>query len=302
MTTMHLSTHTWMRPEPLETTLARASKYGYESIELAGEPKKYPIKETLDLLKKYEMHCWGTVTIMRGNFDLLTPNDDQRRKTIEYMKEVIQMSSDLNGKIVTLVPTTGGKIKPSSSVEQEWKWAIESLREVCIFAKTKNIKIAIEPINRYETYFINRIDEAISLVQAIEQDNCGICIDTFHLNIEERDIIESIKKGGKYIFDVHLGDNNRLAPGDGSLDWKKIIDTLKGIGYTGGLAMEACPTIDRTPSSRWIELGGQLETSPMNVSDEDLQFLQEHATGVLSDAFYTYIVKRTAETILPLIQ
>ncbi|PWN31397.1 xylose isomerase-like protein [Meira miltonrushii] len=299
---MHLCTHTWMRPESLEETLARASKYGYTSIELAGEPEKYPIEQTLASLKKYGMQCWGTVTIMRAERDLLTPDPVQRANTIAYQKQIVQMSADLGGKIVTITPSIGGKIKPSASVEEEWKWAVESIKEVCKFAQTKSIKIAIEPINRFETYFINRVDEAIALVEAIQENNCGIAIDTFHLNIEETNMFEAIEKCGKYLFDVHLGDNNRSAPGDGRLDWKKIITALKDVGYTGALAMEACPPIDRTPSSRWTEMGGQLERSPISVSDEELQFLQEHASGVLSETSYTHIVKRTAETILPLIQ
>lgn len=299
---MHLCTHTWMRPETLEETLARASKYGYKSIELAGEPEKYPINETLALLKKYGMYCWGTVTIMRAERDLLTPDPAQREATIAYQKQIVQMSADLGGKIVTITPSIGGKIKPSATVQEEWKWAVESIKEVCKYAQTKNIKIAIEPINRFETYFLNRVDEAMALVEAIQEENCGIAIDTFHLNIEESDMFDAIRRCGKYLFDVHLGDNNRLAPGDGSLNWKKIITALKDVGYTGALAMEACPPIDRTPSSRWNEMGGQLEQSPINVSEEDLRFLQEHASGVLSETFFTHIVKRTAETILPLIQ
>lgn len=297
---MHLSTHTWMRPEPLEATLRRASQLGYESIELAGEPDRYSIAETQRLLKKYSMFCWGTVTVMYGMRDLIADDPGQRADTIEYINKVVSMASALGGKICTVVPSTVGKLTPSSSAENEWKWAVEGLREVCAFAKDQDIKIAIEPLNRFETYFINRSDQALALAREVGWEGCGIAFDSFHLSIEEKDMYSAIRACGSRIFDVHLGENNRLSPGDGSIDWPRFISTLRQVGYSGGLAHESMPPIDRTPASPYRDLGGQLETDPVDVDEGTLQFLKDHASGVLADKYYSSMVAKTAETILPL--
>ncbi|UKZ91390.1 uncharacterized protein TrAFT101_006371 [Trichoderma asperellum] len=173
---MHLSAHTWMRPESLRRTLERISELGYTSVELAGEPSLYPIEETRQLLCEYNVKCWGTVTLQHGTRDLTTADPAHRKTTIQYMKDVVSMAAELGGTIVTVVPARVGKLFPSSSLENEWKWAVEGLREVAVLAKEKNIRVGIEPLNRFETYFLNRVDQTLALADAVGHD-CGITFD-----------------------------------------------------------------------------------------------------------------------------
>lgn len=298
---MRLSTHTWMRPEALELTLSRASRLGYQSIELAGEPAQYQVDEVRTLLAKYEMDCWGLVTVMHSDRDFISPSTARRAKTIEYAKTLVDMTHELGGRIVTLVPSTVGKTTSEAAQEDEWRWAVEGIRDVCRHAQEKGIRIAIEPLNRFETYFINRAGQALRLADDVGYDCCGIAFDPFHLSMEEKDMYLAIKDCGTRIFDVHLGDNNRLAPGDGNIDWKRFINALREVGYTGDLAFEAMPPIDRTPASPYIAIGGQLEKDDIAVDPGSLQFIKDHGSGVLSEAYYASIVSRCAETILPLL-
>src|SRR5579872_3987705 len=90
-TAMHLSTHNWMRAEPLETTLARIKRLGYESIEISGEPTQYPSGPTRALLKKYAIRCWGSVTLTLGERNLAAKDPAQRAKSVEYVKSVVQL-------------------------------------------------------------------------------------------------------------------------------------------------------------------------------------------------------------------
>jgi D-psicose/D-tagatose/L-ribulose 3-epimerase len=303
--TMHLSSHTWMRPEPLEATLERASRLAYESIELAGEPGKYDIASTRSLFAKYNLSCWGAVTIMHPGRDLIAASEATRSSTISYMREVVNLASGLGGKIITMVPSTVGKTRPEASPEQEWKWAVEGLKEVCTLAGEKGLKVAIEPLNRFETYFINRVDQALAMVDELEMEHVGIAFDPFHLHMEERDIFAAIKacnrNGRTLIHDVHLGDNNRLAPGDGSIDWPRFVETLRSVGYDGGLAAEFMPPIDRTPTSPYKAIGGQIEKDPVGVDPGALQFLHDHASCVLKDRYYTVLLERTRDVIRALI-
>ena len=119
---------TWMRPEPLDMTLQRACRLGYESVELAGEPDRHPFEEARSLLAKYNISCWGTVNIMHGTRDLAVADPRQRAETVEYMKPVLCMASELGGTVCTVVPATVGKMSPSSTPGNEWRRAVEGLR------------------------------------------------------------------------------------------------------------------------------------------------------------------------------
>jgi sugar phosphate isomerase/epimerase len=295
---MHLSTHNWMRAEPLEITLARIKRLGYGSIEISGEPTQYPRDPTRALLKQHGIRCWGSVTLTLGERNLAAKEPAQRARSIQYVKSVVQMVSDLGGEIITIVPTTVGKVVPDSTPENEWTWVRDGLQEVYALAVELGVRMAIEPLNRFETYFINRADQALAMADAVGP-KCGVCLDAFHLNIEEADLLEAIRVGGKRIYDFHVADNNRLAPGQGALDWHAIVQTLKGVGYEGALTAEFVAPIDRTPVTRYP---GQMESNPVNISAEQLKFIQDHGSSVLSEEFYTSLAAKTAETLLPLMR
>jgi len=295
---MHLSTHNWMRAEPIETTLKRISRLGYESIEISGEPTQYDPKEVRPLLKKYNIRCWGSVTLTLAERNLAAKDPKQRAASVQYVKDVLTMIHELEGEIITLVPVTVGKIIPDGTPEEEWQWLIESVGECYEFAKQKNVRVGIEPLNRFETYLLNRADQALALAEAIAPD-CGVCLDAFHLNIEDADMHASIRKAGKRLVDFHIADNNRMAPGQGALDWSKIVATLKSIGYDGALTVEFVAPADRTPASQYPNA---IEKNPVDISPEQLKFIQDHGSSLLTEEFYAMLMAKSAETILPLIK
>lgn len=293
---MHLSTHNWMRAEPLEITLARIKRLGYTSIEISGEPTHYPSASTRTLLKQHGIRCWGAVTLTLGERNLAAKDPVQRAQSVGYVKSVVQMVSELEGQIITIVPATVGKVVPDATPDDEWTWVCDGLKEVYQLAERLGVRMAIEPLNRFETYFLNRADQALAMADAVGP-KCGVCLDAFHMNIEETDFLGAIRNTGKRIYDFHVADNNRLAPGLGALDWKAIVKALKGAGYDGGLTAEFVAPVDRTPVSPYTN---QLEKNPVNISAEQLKFIQDHGSSVLSETFYTGLAAKTAETLLPL--
>ncbi|MGI9369875.1 MAG: sugar phosphate isomerase/epimerase family protein [Ruegeria sp.] len=295
---MHLSTHNWMRAEPLETTVRRIKQYGYESIEISGEPEQYDVGDTRALLKDTGMRCWGAVTLMLEDRNLAAKDEGQRAASIQYVKDVATMVSELDGEIVTLVPATVGKVVPDGTPEEEWEWMVEATKECFDHAWAKGVKIAIEPLNRFETYFFNRCAQALALADAVSP-HCGVCLDAFHLNIEEEDMYDAIRLAGDRLFDFHVADNNRFAAGLGALDWPKIVGTLKEIGYDGALTNEFVAPVDRTPAAPYPDM---VETNPVDISPEQLKFIEDHGSSVLSEEFYADQMRITAETILPLMK
>lgn len=294
---MHLSMHNWMRAEPIDVTVRRLARHGYKSIEISGEPDVFDTKDLRNLLTEYGIACWGAVSLMFEGRDLIHADEAVRATSISYLNDCITMAKELDGYEMTVVPSQVGKVAPMDTPEQEWAWAVDSLKEVYAHAQKEGIRIALEPLNRFETNFLNRADQAVLLAEAVGPD-CGVCLDTFHLNIEEADMLEAIRSSKERLVDFHVADNNRMACGMGALDWPLIVKTLKEVGYDGALTVEFVAPLDRTPANPYQNAVAAAEAE---LTAEQLQFIQDHGSGVLSEEFYSWLVAETAKTLLPLI-
>ncbi len=295
---MHLSMHNWMRAEPIDVTVRRLARFGYKSIELSGEPELYNTHDVRKLLSQHGLTCWGVVSLMIEGRDLIDADESVRASSIQYLNRCITMVKELDGFEMTIVPSTVGKVTAMDTPEQEWAWAVEGLKEVYGHAQKEGVRIALEPLNRFETNFLNRADQAMLLAEEVGPD-CGVCIDTFHLNIEEANLVEAIRSTAERLVDFHVADNNRMACGMGSLDWPLIVNTLNEIGYDGALTVEFVAPLDRTPANPYQNAVAAAEEE---LTPEQLQFIQDHGSGVLSEEFYSWLVEETAKTLLPLIQ
>lgn len=294
---MHLAIHNWMKVEPLETTLARIARLGYDAIELQGEPAKYNTRDVRRLLDEHGLRCWGSVTLMLEERNLLARDEAQRARSVQYVKDCVTMVSELDGEVLSVVPGTVGKIVPDATPEEEWEWAVETMQEIYQHAQARGVRLAIEPINRFETYFINRSAQALALAEAVGPD-CGICLDVFHMNIEEPDTLASIKAAGDRIANFHVADNNRMAPGMGTFDWPTLIDAVRATGYDGAVSVEFSPPLDRTPANPYPNA---TDPNPEHVSPEERKFLEDHGSSVISDEFYEMLTRRSIEHLRPLL-
>ncbi len=277
---MKICMHNWMRPEPIETTIDRMKRLGYDGIQIMGEPRKYDWKQVRKLLDDNGMKCFGSVSIMVKGRDLIHADVYYREMTVQYLKECLDMVKALGGNIFTLVPSEVGKIVAMADKDTEWEWAVEGIRKVADHAKSLGIKIGLEPLNRFETNFLNRHDQALRLAGDVG-DDVGVCLDAFHINIEEADLYEAILHTGPKLVDFHVADNNRFPPGQGALDWKKIISTLKQAGYDQQLTVEFVVPLDRSP------LSAKMEESGTTATEAELKFIRDHGSDLMSDAAYS---------------
>jgi D-psicose/D-tagatose/L-ribulose 3-epimerase len=290
---MHVAMHNWMRAEPIETTIARLATCGYDAIEISGEPERYNTKDVRKLLTDHGLTCWGSVTLMLGDRNLLAANEKTRAMSVKYVKDTITMVKELGGQEITVVPGTVGKVVPDASAEEEWSWAVASLKQCYEHGLKEGVRLAIEPLNRFETYFLSRHDQALALAEAVGP-KAGICLDAFHMNIEEKDMLQALRNSKDRLNDVHVADNNRMACGMGAIDWEAFIGTLKEIGYDGALTVEFVAPVDRTPANPYKNA---LETGAVELTPEEQKFLVDHGSGNLSDEFYTWLVAETIKTL-----
>ncbi|WP_295120626.1 sugar phosphate isomerase/epimerase [uncultured Chitinophaga sp.] len=294
---MELAIHNWMRAETIATTIRRVAAIGYTRLEVAGSPEQYNTKDVRKLMKEHGLTCWGAVTLMLGDRNLVSRNEAQRAASVEYVKDVVKMVKELDGHMVSVVPGTVGKVAPDGRPDEEWEWAVNSMKEIYEYSEAAGVVLGIEPINRFETYFINRAEQALALAAEVGP-NCGVCLDTFHMNIEEADMFEAIRKAKGKLVGFHVADNNRMAPGMGHLNWQRIVDTLREVNYNNVLSVEFCPPLDRTPANPYP---GSIDEMPENLTPEQEKFLVDHGSSSVTDAFYTMLTKESYNTLSKLI-
>jgi sugar phosphate isomerase/epimerase len=222
------------------------------------------------------------VTLMTGGRDLVHEDSYVRRGSIEYVKDTMSQIAAWGGEIITIVPSTVGKVVPMGSPEDEWKWAVEALKECQAHGEEVGVRIGLEPLNRFETYFINRADQALALAEDVG-GNCGVCLDIFHMNIEEADWAEAIRRTGDKLVDFHVADNNRMPCGQGALDWERLMQTLDEVNFQGCVTVEFVATVDRSRISERAEIKDASESEGTQGME---QFLRDHGTGTVPAELY----------------
>lgn len=228
----------------LTENINKIKRLGYNGVELAiRDPNLLDFSELSSLLKKHNLPvpAIGTGQIFgEEGLSFTNPDANIRRKAIDRIKAHVSLADSLGS--VVIIGLVRGKTDSDVSDAQAEFWLIEALTECA--SENKTIKLAIEPINRYETNLINNVMSGLSIVEKIGMENVGLLLDTFHMNIEEPSIIESIVSTKERLFHFHIADSNRWYPGAGHINFKEIIDTLNYVGYQGFISAEILPLPD----------------------------------------------------------
>jgi sugar phosphate isomerase/epimerase len=230
----------------LEVNLRTLASLGYDGVELAiRDPKLI----NLDQLESLTQACGLSIPAIgtgqawgEEGLSFTDPNDKIRQSAIERIKEHIPVASRFGA--VIIIGLMRGIIKPGVEPIRAIDWLVEALRACATAAHPYGIRLALEPINRYETTLINNVAEGLELIECVGVGNLGLLLDTFHMNIEEPNLEQSIRSCGRHLFHFHVADSNRWYPGAGHLDFRSILTTLDTTGYTGWISGEFFPKPD----------------------------------------------------------
>jgi D-psicose/D-tagatose/L-ribulose 3-epimerase len=174
--------------------------------------------------------------------DISHEDPERRRAGIDYLKTCIDLAAAVGSPHVAgpMYSATGkARLLPEEEREQQRAWATESLAEAADYAGDRGVRLAIEPLNRFETDLVNTVEQGLDLCERIGRDNVGLLVDTFHMNIEEKSIPDAIRVAGDRVFLVHACENDRGAPGSGHVEWEEAVAALAGIGYGGYVVIES---------------------------------------------------------------
>jgi len=223
---------------------ALANELGYDGVELhLRQPGDVDRAAVQSMMAQYGLGVPMIGTGMAAAEDGLTftdPNETVRRRAVERMAGHIELAEALHATVAI------GLIKGQLGRDPEERarkraWMLTCIAQCCELAAAPGVDLVLEPINRYEVDNLHSVQQVLEVVQEVAQPNLKLLVDTFHMNIEEVDILASLRQAGSRIGHVHLVDSNRQAPGHGHLDVRGVLATLHDMGYPGYVSLEVLP-------------------------------------------------------------
>ena len=238
--------------EPIERTIERLAAQGYNAVEMYGEPEKVNLKMLLDVFNSFDLSVcgvtgmWGRTSLEGRKRKLLSAKPGLVTNSQKYVEQCVEMcrsleASELN---VCLFADDTSTFDPNHYVipEPQKTTVIQkimpTLSELSRFARDRGIRLLLEPLNRYSTPFCTTAEEAVAVARHVNQENFGVLLDTFHMNIEEDSFEHAILKSGRLLHHTHFAENNRKMPGRGHIDFHSIIKPLRKIGYQEYISFE----------------------------------------------------------------
>ena len=179
-------------------------------------------------------------TFCGADTNLISPDAGVRAHALETLKRsvdcaVVLGATNLMGPFNAALSVFTGQ--PATS--EEWKWGVEGIQNLAEYAQNQGVGLGMEYLNRFETYLTSCGDDLIRFVDEVNHPACRIMFDTFHANIEEKNIGDCIRKMGDRISFIQLSENDRSTPGKGNVDWPGVFKAIQDIGYDGWLSIEA---------------------------------------------------------------
>jgi len=236
----------------VEDSIRKAAAFGYDGIELALKtPDQVKPEQIKKLLSENGLGCpvISTGQVFAGLGLCFTATDpSERAEVIRVFKGMIELAAEL-GAMVN-IGRVRGFVGDGESIGDAEARFIEVARELAAYAEPKDVKLILEPVNRYEINFINSIEQGAALMKKVGAPNMALMPDLFHMNIEDRSLGGVLEQYAEHVAYVHFADSNRLAPGQGHTDFQDVFDALERFGYDGWISVEILPVPDPDTAAR----------------------------------------------------
>jgi len=244
---MQIGINLWVWGAPITTervehTVPRAAEMGFDAVEIPlVDPATLDYERAAAVLNKHDLDV-GMVVAMSEDRDLLHDDPDVRANGRSYVKACIEGASavganQLGGPLYSAVGRTWRMTEAERAAAVEK--LVGELGELSEYAAAHDVTLCVEPLNRFETSFLNTVEQGIELIDRIDDPHCQLLLDTFHMNIEQKSIEDAIEAAGDRIGYFHACGNDRGAPGNGHIDWTGVTNALTAAGYDDMVAIES---------------------------------------------------------------
>lgn len=242
--------------EPIQTTLENLKNHGFNAVEVYGEPDLIDVSNLKDQINSLSIDVsgitgmWGMSSTNYNSRNLITADSNSLIVAQNYVKKCVILCHELGGRTFNiclfsdkpLISDGNHKYLPQDMKRKLVSFLVNPLRDLARYANEYDVKLVIEPLNRYSTPVCTNFEDANFIVNQVNHENLGIMLDTFHMNIEEDSIYETIVASGNVLKHVHVSDNNRKMPGFAHIDFESVVRALKRVEYSNYITFE--PTIE----------------------------------------------------------
>lgn len=254
--------------------LSSLSQHGFDGFEI---PVFHPDASAASALRKEleRNHLECTVCgILPPGMNPISRDSSVRSRTISHLNDCIRFTADLGSTLLAgPLYSQVGSFTGERRTADEWKFAVECFQSLTVALDQNGIDLAIEPLNRFETYFLTTASDARLFCDAVQHPRVGVLLDTFHSNIEEKNVSEAIRLLGPRLKHIHASENDRGVPGTGHVNFPDILSTLHDIDYRGYLTIESFGF--RIPElSSAVSIWRDLATSPETIAFEGAKYLR----------------------------
>jgi D-psicose/D-tagatose/L-ribulose 3-epimerase len=213
---------------------------GFDGVEVPlFRPSEFATADIAKGLAENGLEC-TICSVLTGGLSVISEDATVRRQTRVHMEECVKTAAEVGAKIMAgPLYSPVGYLPGRRRTADEWKWAVDCYQSLGPMLQQYGVTIAIEPLNRFETYFLNTAQDAAALCDEIDHPNVGVLFDTFHANIEEKDIAQGYRTVGRHLKHVHTCENDRGIPGTGHVEWKPVFQALHDLKYDGWLTIES---------------------------------------------------------------
>jgi D-psicose/D-tagatose/L-ribulose 3-epimerase len=254
----------------------RFKRMGFDSVEIAiidpADIDPVRVKRELD---RHGLVC-GSVCAIIGRDRDLRGTQQQQRTGIAYLRTLIDQMVVLDSPtMIGPVYSAVGRTEAVPAVEQKRQWAtvVRNLQSICRYAEKRNRQICMEPLNRFETDFINTCDQALAMIRAVNSPALRLLLDTFHMNIEEKDPAAAIRRAGRHLGHLHACGSDRGTPGNDHTDWESIARALKAIRFDGDVVIESF-TKDVEVIAKATCIWRRIEPTQAEIAEKGVRFLK----------------------------
>ena len=225
---------TWIFGDgPLQAKAQRMEAIGLDGVELFGDLSLNP-REARNILTDHHL---AVLSLTPDNVDLCHPDVKTHRPALDYYLRLIDFAAEVGAPLFACHGQVG-RVCAVSSYTEEWNLMVAAVREIASRAAQRNLRVAIELLNRYEAHLLNSVEEGLRFVREVGAANVGLLLDAYHMNIEEAHLPRAIESANGDLFLFHAADSNRQAVGRGHTDFRAIADALCAIRYRGDVVFE----------------------------------------------------------------
>ena len=256
--------------------LERVKGMGFDAIEIIPfDPDHFPAAKVRSAAADLGLTV-NTGYGMPEQYNIISPDPAVRHAGVEFSKRLIDLSNEAGARVFGGMIYCGwGYLTGRMRTEDEWKWGVENYREIACYAlSNSNMILGIEPVNRFESHFINTAADAVRFVKEVGVPNVKVHLDTFHMIREENDFTEAVLETEGYLGYVHACENQRGIPGSGLVPWTRFFKALAQVGYDDCITIESFdPDIESV--AKLCCIWRKLADSPEQLATEGLRFLKE---------------------------